>query len=255
MKKTLCTMLVALAAVAASAAEDNVRITFQTPGPDRYQDGAPVLDGEFYALVWVADGAAFKGFKADGALVAADGNALVAQGPAAEGGCLPLSKAEVTPAQAALWANGSFKVVLLDTRDADGSLSAKVATADGGWAPAKVNGCSEVAGMTVRDAAYAASLSIKSPITIAMGSEVPEGTPAPVITGFRLREGANGTEAVIKVKGTVPYLNYCAASVNPGEGTTEAISDAAANGAANGEEVEIVVPANGKFGLFKVIRK
>lgn len=255
MKKTLCTMLAALAAVAATADVDNVRITFQTPGPDRYQDGAKVLDGEFYALVWVADGASFRGFKADGALVATEGNALIAQGPAAKGGRLPLCKAEVTSAQAVTYANGSFKVVLLDTRDADGSLSAKVAAADGSWAPSKVNGCSEVAGMTARDAAYAASLSIEAPITIAMDSEVPEGTPAPVITGFRLRQGANGTEAVITVKGTVPYLNYCAASVSAGEGTAEALTDAAANGAANGGEVEIVVPANGKSGLFKVIRK
>lgn len=256
MKKTVCTILAALAAIAAFAgSEDDTTITFKTEGPDLYKDGTTVLNGEFYALVWVANGAAFKGFKADGTLASTDGNALISLGPAASGGRLPKVKATVPSSKAASYANGSYKVVLLDTRDADGSLPVDT-EGKRPMVPSKVNGYSVIAGNTTFSGVYAMKLTVETSIAVSIVSEVPAGTPSPVITGIRLENGDGGQKAVLTVTNTVPYLNYCAASVSLGDGKLDPIGASAANGGKDKDaEVEIDVPATGKSGLFKVIRK
>ena len=261
MKKAICSMVLALAAAfAASAAVNDVRLTFYTKGPDAYKDGTTVRDGEFYALVWVAKDAAFQGFNADGTLVAKEGNELIAAVPFAENGHLAFCAKLVAAADMARYEGGTFELVMLDTRNADGTVSAAKRVGDtGAWELAAVNGYQPIASVTPQAAALSTALNIASPIRISLTSEIPEGTPQPVITGMTRREGANGREMVIRVKGTAAYLRYTAAAVGLG-GTAGAPSrqdeGTAANGAADPDaEIEIVIPATGDSGFFKVTRK
>lgn len=97
------------------ASVDNVVISFSTQGPDTYADGAAVLDGECYALVWTPTGAEFGGVGADGQAIAPSVVALRA--PVAAGGCCPPVKFEIDEAYAkAKYPGGSWCVCLLDTR-------------------------------------------------------------------------------------------------------------------------------------------
>lgn len=252
MKKAILTMAMALmAAVVAQAAQDDLRLVFETKGPDCYKDATAVLDGEFYALVWVKAGATFGGFNADATLVDAEANELVAVVPFAKDGRLPATKKQLAAETAPHYTTGSFAVILLDTRNADGTLAVVAKDEVGRPFPAKVNGYSTLAVQTAESAAYSAALGIDAPIQIAAASAVPEGTPQPVITKVAMRQGPNGQEMVISVKGTVPYLDYTAAGADG-----SAVSASAAAGKANADDtIEIVVPAKGNMGLFKVIRK
>ena len=271
MKKAICSMVLALAAAfAASAAVNDVRLTFYTKGPDTYKDGTTVRDGEFYALVWVAKDAAFQGFNADGTLVAKEGNELIAAVPFAENGHLAFCAKLIAAADMARYEGGTFELVMLDTRNADGTVSAAKRVGEtGAWELAAVNGYQPIASVTPQAAALSTALNIASPIRIGFTSEIPEGTPQPVITGMTMREGPNGREMVIRVKGTAAYLRYTAAAVELGgtaeNGEAESLplnknyttaSPAASNGAADpDDEIEIVVPATGKRGFFCVRRK
>lgn len=219
--------------------------------PTATRDATAVLDGEFYALVWVKAGAAFGGFNADATLVDAEANELVAVVPFAKGGRLPATKKQLAAETAPHYAAGSFAVILLDTRTADGTLAAVAKDEVGRPFPVKVNGCSALAVQTAESAAYSAALGIDAPIQIAAASAVPAGTPMPVITKVVMRQGPNGQEMVISVKGTVPYLDYTAANEKGA-----AVEATAATGKASADDtIEIVVPATGTSGLYKVIRK
>ena len=264
MKKLICSMVLAAATFAANAAVDDVRLTFCTKGPDTYKDGTTVKDGEFYALVWVAKDAAFQGFNADGTLVAKETNELVAAVPFAENGHLAFCKKQIAASEMAHYAGGTFELVMLDTRNADGTVSAaKRADGTGAWELAAVNGYQPVASMTPQAAALSTALDIDSPIKIAFTSAIPADAPKPVVTGMTMREGANGREMVIKVKGTAAYLRYAASSVKLGgtrsvasEDGTDAVASASVNGASDpDEEIEIVVPATDESGFFSVNRK
>ena len=65
-----------------------------TDGIDLYEDGTQVLDGERYALVYVAEGQTFGGFLTDGTLADPANNKIVTDKLYAKGG-----KCEYTPVQ------------------------------------------------------------------------------------------------------------------------------------------------------------
>lgn len=260
MKRMILAMVVAMAAMAASAAIDDVCVTFKSTGIDCYKDGTVALNGEFYALVWVAKGATFSGFNADGSLVDPKDNEVIVAYPYARKGKLPTCKVQISQSDTTRFGfGGSLHVILLDTRLADGSLAEKVALAGGGFAPARINGYESVSAVTAEAAIIAYELNIPSPILIEKVSAVPEGTPQPVITSATLRQGPKGQEMAIRVKGTAAYLTYTAAAVGLGGTATSSIQQKSAtsdNGAVNpNDEIEIVVPATGNSGLFKIIRK
>ena len=264
MKKTVIGMMMAMAGAMAFAAEQNdFRLTLSTKGVDRYA-AAPktaVLDGEFYALVWTKDAATPVVFNADGTVK--PGAELVVSGPWAKDGKCGYVLHQIPAADMARYAGGTFRLVALDTRKADGTLAGYDRDADGYAHPKMVNGYSVVCAMTADAAILSSALDLAAPILISQTSEVPEGTPQPVVTSAKLRQGPNGPEFVIRVKGTAAYLNYTAASVELG-GTrsvasadgTEAVPPTASAGASDPDaEIEIVVPATADRGLFKIIRK
>ena len=115
MKKLICAMLVAAASAAFADGDDNIAVLVSTTGPDCYQNGATVLDGECYALVWSRDGV-FEGFTADGAPIDTN-DCVVNVGAVAKGGRCRAA-IEVSASLAAELENGVYayteKELLLD---------------------------------------------------------------------------------------------------------------------------------------------
>ena len=83
MKISVVLAAAALAGAAYSAANDAL-VSFSTKGPDKYADGATVLDGECYALVWTAPDSA--GLAAPQTGAAAPDEEIVLVAPAKAGG-------------------------------------------------------------------------------------------------------------------------------------------------------------------------
>ncbi len=246
MKKVIGMALAMAAAVCFGEAQNDLRVTFSTKGPDAYKDGTTVLDGEFYALVWSAG--EFGGFAADGSVV---GGKVLATVPFAKDGRLPFTKFLIPAAEKADYATGSFSVVLLDTRKADGTLAESVVV-DGMKAPAAVNGWVATATVGVAEAAASASLGVASPVTIASASALPEDAPTPVITGVR----KEGDYLVLTVKGTAAYLRYnVAGGATPDAIGSEGSAEAPKDGATSEDDtIELKVPVKGESGFYKVIR-
>lgn len=112
--KIFCLALALSAVGCAFADAGNALISFSTPGPDRYADGAVVLDNEWYALVWSSDGN-FEGIKLDCTPIDPnDEVTLVA--PLAEKGCCPYTVFQVRSEK--VREGGVYAVYMLDTRNA-----------------------------------------------------------------------------------------------------------------------------------------
>lgn len=108
----------------------NTMIRFSSVG-DKYADGNPVADGEWYALCWAKDG--FDGIKVDCTPVDVDDKVLLVAPLAKDGGCRDVYfqvDSKVAPT------DGQYYVYVLDTRDANG----KAAEADSRKMPLNVNG-------------------------------------------------------------------------------------------------------------------
>lgn len=115
MNRFVLTASFLLLGAAAFAGMDNVVIAFSTQGPDKYADGAQVVDGECYALVWTPTGATFAGIDSTGAAVAP--SKVVLKAPVAKGGKCPDILFEVDSDYAkANYPGGTWGVYLLDTR-------------------------------------------------------------------------------------------------------------------------------------------
>ena len=201
--KKIITMLMMMATGLALAGVNDTVFSFSTKGVDRYADGTAVAEGECYALVWAAQGCEFAGFLADGSLADADNNRVVLVAPVAHKGRCPKTVVQINEDFMSELADGSFAVVLLDTRmhGADGSvrlaeigeegmpevisamsvMEAKVEL-DGGFASAKVN-----------DAAMAGTK-----------ANAPADAPVPEVTSFQVKNGI----AAITFTNVVPYAQY-----------------------------------------------
>lgn len=255
MKNLLLMAAVLMTSLTFGAAQNDLRLMFWSNGPDKYQDGSVVADGEMYALVWVKDGAEFAGFKADGSL-AGDGAAeLLACGPwALNGGCRPVLHL-IAADDAPKYADGSYRLVVLDTRNADGTVSAPAHDADGKVVLTVVNGSQSVAETAGRVAGLSADLKSASGILIDAPSAVPADAPRPQITGLEMVT-VNGQRMMrLTVRNTVPYLRYKAAAVDVGSAAAVEATGAPVNGAdGDDREVEVLIPAEGNSGFYKVIR-
>ena len=246
MKRLVFSMVAALAAGAALAAANDALVAFSTPGTDTYADGTAVLDGECYALVWSAGGSV--SIAADGT---ASGGEIVLVAPVAKGGRCPSIYFEVDAKDMETkYVGGTWSVYLLDTRrwGADGSvkpagtLSGKVRL---------VNAASPVAAKVGVAKAATSSVSAVAGAVASGATAVPEGTPAPVVTGIRV-DGAN---VYVTVKGTVPYLQYDLSSGATPDAVAERADRPQAGAESADEEIILVAPAKKGSAFFKVGRR
>ena len=249
MKKPITFITVAALCGAAFAAANDVLISFSTKGPDKYADGAAVLDGECYALVWTPAGS-------DGAVVAADGTVeggeIVLTAPVAKKGRCPKVVFEVGAGLvASRYKNGAWSVYLLDTRRYGEGGTVSLSGLSGGRATA-VNASGLVSGSTVRlSEGQIAGVAGLPAASASAETAVPKGTPNPKIVGIRI-EGAN---VFVTAKGTVPYLQYDLAAGDTPSSVAEKANVPRGGAESEDDEVTFVTPVKRGAAFFKVGRK
>ena len=244
-------MMLMIAAVAAGAilqaGQDNLLLTFSTPGPDTYADGTAVKDGERYALVWVKKGATFAGFLADGTVADRETSALICSVPFAENGRCPETVLEMDRVLADAYAGaGTFELHVMDTRDAEGAP--KAALADG------VNGSGAAAAFSLAVSGGAVvqrqEVTAKKATLAATATALPPSIPQPKITSIKVENGL----VKLTVKGTSKLLRY---GVITGDTPDDLAPLPVSAGVADGDdfgEIEIAVPAEKGGRFFKVGR-
>lgn len=262
MKKLIFGMMCALAATVFGGAEDHITLTFYSSGnkPDTYMDGSPVLENEFYALVWSPVQGTVPQFAADGSVLNTKDCKVVTLGPWAYNGHCDKMSYGMSDAEAASYAGGYFQLCLLDTRNADNTASTpNVVQVDGKnkKVPSAVNGYKAVVEESMLAAATSGTLSIPSPIVVNTVSALPADVPQPVITKVQMVKDAKGVQQMeITVKCTAAYLCYnVAGGATPSTVGNDKVAEEAKNGASNQEtEITFRVPATEKRQFFKVIR-
>ena len=191
---------VAIAATGVFADAANMLISFETKGPDRYADQAVALDGEWYALVWSADGV-FEGITLEGR--AEDPNdAVVMMAPLAKGGRCPYAVFQIDSQSKNWHADGVYAVYLLDTRNA-GKTAVAAKGADG--KPTVLNAAVAAARYAAKPA-MGGSLTAEEAVSAKWtASAVPaEGFKQPKIASFKV----DGAKVEIKVVDMMPRVQY-----------------------------------------------
>lgn len=245
MKKILTSVMMLIGLVACADYAD-MPFGYHSVGVDTYGDGVtPVLDGECYALVWIASNNDFAGFKYDGSLVDDVNNDIVSDDdmlyvcPFAQGGKCPPVDFIVKKAYRDAHKNGSYRVVVLDTRVTPTTLAGlnddgTLRRVNGwGWANVKRD-----------DAGRSKMLLGVAPVGLGSATDQAAQQPAdscdPVITSFSFNEAG---DAVVKFKCTKSYYSYLlevgATPASVGEEKGEDLVEGAAD-----EETErtIVIP-------------
>ena len=253
MKKTIAFLVAGLCAGTLLAGMDNVVIQFSTVGPDKYADGATVMDGECYALVWTPTGSDFQGIKADG--TAAGDSKVVLKAPFAKNGCCPNIQFQVDEGYAAEhYKGGTWGVYLLDTRvfatekvkivvDGKEIEQTQVKTADGMKVATGVGGAVSGYGAVISDVKPSISpAGAKGGIV----QSIPAGIQPPDITGFKVVDGM----AYLFLKNTSSAVSYgVAAGQAPGNLTP--VSQPPVLG--GDSETIIITPATGASGFYQGI--
>lgn len=236
-----------LACVSFAASTDDACISFSTEGPDRYADGAVVLDGECYALVWSDDGV-FEGFTADGRCIDEDDRTVLVAPVARDGRCPPVLF-QVPAATAAELSGGHYAVYLIDTRVVSEDGTKPRGMSDGrlvlvnGYG--KATASLKVSGFSVKGAAEELASASGGQSASAVAA-VPRDCSQPKIKGMRI-EGDNVYLTVENLKGFMRVQGgrdiSSPATTGPATKTT---------GAA--EDVVLVTPKTGDTGFFRVVR-
>ena len=261
MKKTIAFLVAGLCAGTLLAGMNNVVIQFSTVGPDTYADGATVMDGETYALVWTPTGATFGGINANGEALGENDKGekcmVVLKAPFAKGGHCPNIKFQVDEGYAAEhYKGGTWGVYLLDTRKfvtepvkivVDGKEIEQTQVKTG------PDGKKVSTGVGGTVSGYGAVLSDVKPSLSPAGAKggivqsVPAGIQPPTIKDFKVINGM----AYLFLQNTSPAVSYgVAAGQAPGSLAPVPQQQPVMGG---GSETIIVTPATGASGFYQGI--
>lgn len=234
MKKTLA-VFAALVAVVAFASNEDLLISFSTPGPDKYADGTEVLNGESYALVWTPN---------------ADGDSLtVLLAPFAKDGKCQPTLFRINESKKSQYDDGTWSVYLLDTRDfesdATGNTMAKVSLADVN-AGKGYNAKAKVVDGIVTTGTFNSTPSVPA---VAAGDFDLEsaGVPAPKVTGIQVLDD----NVAVTVSDTVPFVGY---TLQAGDSAFNFVVPKGASSASGkaGADITLVTPKKDGAQFFKV---
>lgn len=240
----VCASLFAATAFADDAG-DQVMVSINSTGPDCYADGSLVLNGEYYALVWVKTGADFAGFTADAKVTDPTNSALICAIAAAKDGRCDDQNFEFPYDLAYQYlSTGTLRLILLDTRTADKKSVGGTASGISGYGEIqpKVSGSALSTGSIINIAS-----STNTAATIA--SAIPAGAPQPMIKSIEVRDG----RVYITVAQTVPVLKY---NLTAGADVAANANGKAAEAKAGNATSTIVLeaPVSGGQQFFKVVR-
>ena len=237
MKKTVAA-LAALVSAAAFAGQDDLLITFSTPGPDVYADGAPVQDGETYALYWTPNNG---------------GDPIpVLLAPFAQGGrCIP-TLFSIDEKNKSAYDDGTWSVYLLDTRDFESDPSGKkmkavtIAEVAKGEKGGAFNAKAKVVDGIVTTGPFNSAPA--APVVAAGDYDLEAAeVPVPRVTGIEVLED----KIAVTVADTRPFVKY---TLQSGDDTMkfsvpEGVEDS--NGK-TGAEIKLVTPKKDGAQFFKV---
>lgn len=231
------------------ASESASLMTFSTEGPDSYADGTPVLDGEYYALVYQTAAAGDVRFTLSGEIASENGSgvsigtnaaALLRALPRAKGGRCPNTTFSIeTEDLPKLSGTGLLRLYLLDTRVYEDGV-ARVGGLESVQASVPVTATCQIT-----TGASKGRLALSAPFT---ATDLEADVPPPRITGITV---AGGT-VTLTVEDTVDHVNYtaddpisetCSFKVSPTTGKT-------------GKPVKLNIPQGGSpSAYYRIIRK
>jgi len=253
--KILLCFVAAFAAAALFADAGNTLITFSTVA-DSYADGAPVADGEWYALCWSADGN-FDGITSECEPVDSS-DKIFLMAPLAKNGRCPTVVFQLDSKVAPT--SGDYCIYLLDTRGVDSegnntSPAKRGANGKPSIVRAAVATEAKAAGATGADASMTVQANVG--LSTNVGGDVAWGASAvdeskigqPVIKAFKIE----GEYAHITVENMHPSVLYSVFSgATPSSISTTPVSVPKSPDGSNSAEF-IVPKAEGQF--FKVARQ
>lgn len=197
--------LVGASVMCAFADAANTLISFSTKAPDAsckgdtYADGTVVKDGEWYALVWSADGV-FEGVTTDCKAVDPE-DAVVLVAPLAKGGHCPFTVFQIDSKSVNAKKSGQYAVYMLDTRSADGkTVAAK--NADG--LPTLLNGAVAAASYAAAAATDGGASQVSGSGSAVWSASVVKDVRKPKITAFKI----DGDKVKISVSDIMPGVKY-----------------------------------------------
>jgi len=233
-KYSLVLCLLTIFAALLSTSGSDVPYGYRSLGTDTYASGEPVRDGECYSFVWVRNGCIFSGYNRDGSLVDPANNIQVyVRALALNGQCPPVNFL-VSEAFAATHADGSYQVLVLDTRRADGQPAGLGASGE----LLRVNGWGEAA---LRRETGAMQLMSVRPATGGVSDRaalMPADCRQPVITGLSI--GATG-DAVVEFANSESYLSYRLVAGETPANVGATVGQEKRDGSGSGERVRLTL--------------
>ena len=187
MKKTIAALF-AIASAAVFAGINEVRITFSTPGQDKYADGTTVLDGEWYALVCT------KG----------DTKEIVDASPIAKDGRCPWHTFVIKEELLDYYAGGVLGVCLLDTRDFGTDPSGATLTEERDAKGYPVYNVMAVAKGELKLTSNFATAPANAAVSAGSYALASAGVKDPTVTDIKVV----GDEVLVTVANTVPFVGY-----------------------------------------------
>ena len=202
MKKILIVIMIMIGLVGYADFSD-LPFGYHSVDIDTYGDGTTVLDGECYALVWMASDCDFAGFKYDGSLVDVENNAIVYVRSLAEGGKCPPVDFIVKSSFSTNHLAGTYRVVLLDTRKTKDTL----AGLNDDCSLRRVNGWGWAKGSLLRKDHV--NQLMGAALSFGAMTDIPSLLPADCgklrITNFSVDGDGN---VVVTIRGTKSYFSY-----------------------------------------------
>lgn len=210
MKKMLM-MVVAMAAMAGFAGQDDLLVTLSAKEMLTYKNNEKV-NNEVVALVWTPQGATFGGFLANGS-IKGEGSEVLAR-IVVKNGLFETTTFQISAALAEQMklTQGTFALYLLDTRDAAGNTVVENGATDLAQATIPVNYTAKILEGSAEITAGGIATSIESDGTtsgkiVAEGQAdlpVEEATLAPIIKSAKVEDG----KFVVTIEKAVPYMKY-----------------------------------------------
>lgn len=252
-------MMIGAGAMAFAAFAAPTWIEFSSTGPDTYADGTPVLDGEVYALVWIADGKEFAGVDQQGKALDPANNAVVCRAGVAKDGACPKITYVIDRKAGEELEGGTYAVYLFDTRtktfDAEGAETGEEAGIKNGGAPCKGWGLvkSEIT-TSERAKAEEAGTITETEVGEALAAGTDIEALKPVVTAFTV-DPEQGL-AYITVANTSPSLTYALVGRKTLDGADSEPRYKGIRGAGAGKELTLAFkddPEN-QYRFYRVIR-
>lgn len=214
-------------------------IGYYTTGVDCYKNGAPLAEGEFYALIWEQEPGAFTGFRRDGSLCNPAGSEVVS-----------LIRADLVKSNCGhvtfyiptnLHPDGSYGVVVLDTRGVDGvpvgiRPGARMPRLVNGWGWANMKKAASSEGVYAKKLVATANsvTGENSGHVTDKDTDLPSDCPNPVISA--MSEDEKG-KLVLRVAQTRGYGAY--AAITGDELSKINLRSGVANGSEDSCDIEI----------------